>query len=226
METTDGIFNRLPKDWREQLAEELHKPYLTQLDSFVAEEYRHHVCYPPLQDVFRAFELCPFSHLQVVLLGQDPYHEPKQAHGLCFSVEEGVKLPPSLRNIFKELESDLGKNIPAHGDLSNWARQGVFMLNATLTVREHQANSHAKSGWETFTDAVIKHISEQKDHVVFILWGNYAQQKAQYINEQKHLVLRSAHPSPLSAYHGFFNNHHFSLTNAFLAKHQLSPIKW
>lgn len=216
----------LPHDWEALLADEMGKPYFSSLRSFVEAEYEEHVCYPAAGKVFEAFRLCPLSEVRVVLLGQDPYHEPQQAQGLCFSVPEGVKLPPSLRNIYKELNTDTGKALSNNGDLSHWARQGVLMLNATLTVREHKAGSHAKHGWETFTDCVIRRVSERCEHVVFLLWGNYAQEKTALIDSTRHLVLCSAHPSPLSAYRGFFGNHHFSKTNDFLKLHHLPPVNW
>jgi uracil-DNA glycosylase len=216
----------LPQDWEQELSTELKKTYFASLFNFVENEYATHVCYPPHDDIFKSFSLCPYNKVKVVLLGQDPYHEPQQAQGLAFSVASGTKVPPSLRNIFKELADDLPMAAPRSSDLSSWARQGVLLLNATLTVREHEANSHAHHGWETFTDAVIQMLSKNKQHLVFLLWGNYAQQKATLIDETRHLVLRSAHPSPLSAYHGFFGNHHFSRTNIYLTENGLSPINW
>lgn len=218
--------NFLPPDWEEHLYKEFEKPYFKTLRDFVEQEYASHVCYPPEKDIFNAFNLCPYGKVKVVLLGQDPYHEPHQAQGLCFSVAAGVKMPPSLRNIFKERSSDLHCAPPENGDLTPWGKQGVLLLNATLTVREHEANSHAHHGWETFTDAVIRSVCEKKEPVVFLLWGNYAQKKAELIHEEQHLILSSAHPSPLSAYHGFFGNHHFSLTNNFLIENGITPINW
>ena len=217
---------RIEESWKSRLQSEFDKPYFAQLVSFVRQEYSQHKCYPPAKLIFNAFELCPFDKLKVVLLGQDPYHEPGQAHGLCFSVNDGVPFPPSLLNIFKEIKDDCGTEIPTSGNLMRWARQGVLLLNATLTVREHQAGSHQRQGWETFTDAVISTISREKDHVVFILWGSYAQSKMPLIDKTRHLVLRSSHPSPLSAYRGFFGNHHFSRANKFLSEHGLAEIKW
>ena len=176
--------------------------------------------------MFAAFDACPFDNVKVVILGQDPYHEPGQAHGLCFSVNEGVQFPPSLQNIFKEIESDLGKPVPSNGNLLRWARQGVLLLNATLTVRAHQAGSHQNRGWEAFTDAVIHHLAEEREHIVFILWGAYAQRKGAFIDRTRHLVLQSPHPSPLSAHRGFFGNHHFSQANQYLTAHGIEPIDW
>ena len=217
---------RIEESWKSRLQSEFDKPYFAQLVSFVRQEYSQHKCYPPAKLIFNAFELCPFDKLKVVLLGQDPYHEPGQAHGLCFSVNDGVPFPPSLLNIFKEIKDDCGTGIPTSGNLMRWARQGVLLLNATLTVREHQAGSHQRQGWETFTDAVISTISREKDHVVFILWGSYAQSKMPLIDKTRHLVLRSSHPSPLSAYRGFFGNHHFSLANQFIVQHGGTEIVW
>jgi len=212
--------------WAELLSDEFEKPYFKQLESFVDTQYQTKTCYPPRDSVFEAFRLCPFENLKVVLLGQDPYHEPGQAMGLSFSVPMGVKLPPSLRNIFKELMDDTDCPLPFGGDLSAWAEQGVLLLNATLTVEKGKAGSHFKHGWETFTDNVISLISQEKKHVVFLLWGNYAQQKRNLIDAHKHLILESPHPSPLSAYHGFFGNHHFTKTNTFLKDNNIKPIIW
>lgn len=217
---------RIEESWKSRLQSEFDKPYFAQLVSFVRQEYSQHKCYPPAKFIFNAFELCPFDKLKVVLLGQDPYHEPGQAHGLCFSVNDGVPFPPSLLNIFKEIKDDCGTEIPTSGNLMRWARQGVLLLNATLTVREHQAGSHQRQGWEAFTDAVISTISREKDHVVFILWGSYAQSKMPLIDKTRHLVLRSSHPSPLSAYRGFFGNHHFSLANQYIVQHGGTEIVW
>ena len=202
--------------WGERLKDEFEAPYFDQLIRFVRDEYKAGPCYPPGRQIFNAFDLCPFDHVKVVILGQDPYHEPGQAEGLCFSVADGVKFPPSLVNIFKEIETDLGRPVPASGSLRRWARQGVLLLNATLTVRAHQAASHAGRGWETFTDAVISRLSAEREHLVFILWGSYAQRKGAVIDRSRHLVLTSAHPSPLSAHRGFFGNHHFTLANDYL----------
>lgn len=212
--------------WKTVLTDEFEKPYFEKLTEFVHQEYRDHTVYPPAKLIFNAFDQCPFNQLKVVILGQDPYHGPGQAHGLCFSVDDGIDFPPSLRNIFKELKGDIGKEIPSTGNLTSWAKQGVLLLNATLTVRAQNAGSHQKKGWEEFTDAVIHQINAQKDHVVFILWGNYAIRKGEFIDRNKHLVLTSVHPSPLSASRGFFGNKHFSKANDFLISHQLSPVVW
>ena len=217
---------KIEQSWKEVLQTEFDKPYFTSLTDFVRDEYRHATVFPPASLIFNAFNLCPFSDVKVVLIGQDPYHEPGQAHGLCFSVNDGVQFPPSLLNIFKELKSDLGVEIPQSGNLTRWAQQGVLLLTATLTVREHQAGSHQNRGWEQFTDAVIQTLSEKKSGLVFILWGSYAQSKARLIDSGRHCILRSAHPSPLSAYRGFFGNHHFSLTNDYLSRTGKSIIKW
>lgn len=212
--------------WANVLQEEFGKAYFEHLVGFVREEYRNQTIFPPGKEIFQAFNLCPFDQIKVVIIGQDPYHGPGQAHGLCFSVRQGVEFPPSLKNIFKEISSDLGKPIPATGDLTRWAIQGVLLLNATLTVRAHQAGSHQGKGWETFTDQAIQLISEGKQHVVFLLWGAYAQNKAPLIDESKHLILKSVHPSPLSASRGFFGNHHFSKANEYLRSKGLMPIDW
>jgi uracil-DNA glycosylase len=217
---------RIDESWKAVLAEEFKKPYFAGLAEFVRNEYKTRTIYPPAKLIFNAFDQCPFTNLKVVILGQDPYHGPGQAHGLCFSVNDGIDFPPSLLNIFKELKNDTGKKVPASGNLTGWAEQGVLLLNATLTVRAGQAGSHQNRGWETFTDAVIHKINEQKEHVVFILWGNYAINKARFIDREKHLVLSSVHPSPLSASRGFFGNSHFSKTNQFLQFHGLAPIRW
>lgn len=217
---------KIEESWRQQLQVEFDKPYFENLISFVKNEYASGTVYPPGSLIFNAFNQCPFSDVKVVLIGQDPYHEPGQAHGLCFSVNDGVPFPPSLRNIFVEIHNDLGKPIPATGNLTRWAQQGVLLLNATLTVRAHQAGSHQKRGWETFTDAVIKTLSDQRKNLVFILWGSYAQSKAALIDGSKHLVLKSVHPSPLSAHRGFFGNHHFTLCNDYLAKCGKEKIDW
>lgn len=212
--------------WKEKLQGEFDKPYFDRLIQFVKEEYSSYTCYPPGRMIFNAFNLCPFDSVKAVLIGQDPYHEPGQAHGLCFSVNDGIAFPPSLRNIFQEIKTDVGTEIPLSGNLTRWAEQGVLLLNATLTVRAHAAGSHQKQGWEEFTDAVIQTISEEKQHVVFILWGSYAQSKAKLIDSTRHCILRSAHPSPLSAYRGFFGNHHFSLCNRYLSENNINPITW
>lgn len=216
----------IESSWKERLQGEFDKPYFEDLVKFVHAEYGSHECYPPGKLIFNAFNLCSFNNVKVVLIGQDPYHEPGQAHGLCFSVNDGVMFPPSLRNIFKEINNDLGKPIPQSGNLERWAKQGVLLLNATLSVRAHIAGSHQRRGWETFTDTVIRIISEEKEHVVFILWGSYAQGKKEMIDQSKHLVLESVHPSPLSASRGFFGNHHFSLANEYLKNNGQVPIDW
>jgi uracil-DNA glycosylase len=217
---------KIEEGWKNALLDEFEKPYFQQLASFVKSEYENSAIYPPGKEIFSAFDLCPFNKVKVVILGQDPYHGPGQAHGLCFSVRGGVAFPPSLRNIFKEIHNDIGTPIPQSGDLSRWATQGVLLLNATLTVRAHQAGSHQKKGWETFTDAAVKAVSEQKENVVFILWGAYAQRKGALIDRSKHLVLESVHPSPLSASRGFFGNKHFSTCNKYLENFNLQAIKW
>lgn len=212
--------------WQQQLQGEFDKPYFAKLVGFVKQEYASHTVYPPGRLIFNAFNQCPFSQVKVVLIGQDPYHEPGQAHGLCFSVNDGVPFPPSLGNIFKEIHDDIGAPIPTSGNLTRWAQQGVLLLNATLTVREHQAGSHQRQGWEEFTDAVIRILSTNREHLVFILWGSYAQSKSYLIDGSRHCVLRSAHPSPLSAYRGFFGNHHFSLANQYLRSNGITEIQW
>lgn len=217
---------KIEQSWKALLQEEFDKPYFAELTEFVRAEYKSYRIYPPGSQIFNAFNLCPFDKVKVVIIGQDPYHGPGQAHGLCFSVNDGVPFPPSLRNIFKEINADTGAPIPQSGNLTRWATQGVLLLNATLTVREHSAGSHQRRGWETFTDSVIRIISEQKSNVVFILWGAYAQSKASLIDSSRHLVLRSVHPSPLSAHAGFFGNHHFSLANDYLVRSGLTSIDW
>lgn len=217
---------RIEPSWAERLQGDFAQPYFQRLTEFVRQEYKAGPCYPPGDKIFAAFDLCPFDKVKVVILGQDPYHEPGQAEGLCFSVAEGVQQPPSLVNIFKEIQDDLGIPAPASGSLRRWAEQGVLLLNATLTVRAHQAGSHQRQGWEEFTDAVIRHLATERTGLVFILWGSYAQRKGAFIDRKRHLVLQSAHPSPLSAYRGFFGNHHFSLANRFLEQQGLAPINW
>ncbi|MDD5780862.1 MAG: uracil-DNA glycosylase [Bacteroidales bacterium] len=212
--------------WAARLQTEFDAPYFRELTDFVRAEYQAGPCYPPGPKIFNAFNLCPFDRVKVVLLGQDPYHEPGQAEGLCFSVADGVPFPPSLRNIFSEIEADLSRPVPTSGSLRRWAEQGVLLLNATLTVRAHQAGSHQGHGWERFTDAVIARLSAEREHLVFILWGSYAQRKGAVVDTSRHLVLKSAHPSPLSAYRGFFGNHHFTLANDYLIRHGLTPISW
>jgi uracil-DNA glycosylase len=213
--------------WKTELRKEFEKDYFKELEAFVRSEYEHYTCYPRCQEIFAAFEHCAFDQVRVVILGQDPYHGENQANGLCFSVHEGVKHPPSLVNIFKELQTDTGKAYPESGDLTGWADQGVLLLNATLTVRSAQAGSHQKQGWETFTDAVIQRLSEKTDPIVFLLWGGYAQKKGRMIDQKKHLVLKSGHPSPLSANRGYwFGNRHFSQTNDFLQSLGKPGIRW
>jgi len=212
--------------WALHLEAAFNQPYFEKLVAFVKQEYTQHLIYPPAKQILRAFDLCKFEDTKVVILGQDPYHGAKQANGLCFSVSPEVAMPPSLVNILKEIQLDLGKPLPANGDLTRWAQQGVLLLNATLTVRAGHPGSHQHQGWETFTDAVISILSREKQNLVFLLWGNYARQKEILIDAQKHLVLKSSHPSPYSANKGFFGNHHFSKTNAYLAAHGLSPIDW
>lgn len=217
---------RIEESWKQQLAAEFGKDYFLRLTEFVRGEYAKGAVYPPGRLIFNAFDLCPFNQVKVVIIGQDPYHGPGQAHGLCFSVNDGVAFPPSLVNIFKEIESDLGVPVPSTGNLTRWAEQGVLLLNATLTVRAHQAGSHQRQGWEEFTDAAIRALATRRDNLVFILWGAYAQKKGAFIDRTRHLVLSSAHPSPLSAWHGFFGNKHFSRTNEYLLAHGLEPIAW
>ncbi len=217
---------KLEPSWKEALQEEFDKEYFTQLAEFVRTEYTQGAVYPPPKFVFRAFELTPFEKVKVVILGQDPYHGVGQANGLCFAVNEGVTLPPSLQNIYKEIESDTGSAPRRTGDLERWAKQGVLLLNATLTVRAKLAGSHQNKGWEQFTDAAIAALSEKRDGLVFILWGNYAKAKGAHIDRTKHLVIESAHPSPFSAYNGFFGSKPFSKTNEYLEKHGKEPITW
>jgi uracil-DNA glycosylase len=213
--------------WKEVLKDEFEKPYFKDLTAFVKEEYASASVYPHPKSIFNAFTLTPFDQVKVVILGQDPYHGPKQAHGLSFSVTEGVRNPPSLQNMFKEIESDLGvKPDVVNGDLTRWATQGVLLLNATLTVRAHTPGSHQKKGWEEFTDAVIKALSDGREHLVFILWGNYAKAKGAHIDRTKHLVIESAHPSPFSAYNGFFGSKPFSKANEYLESYDKIPVDW
>lgn len=216
----------LEQTWGKILCEEFEKEYFHKLSDFVSSQYESSVVYPPQKDIFSAFNLCSFNSLKVVIIGQDPYHNPNQAHGLCFSVNDDEKFPPSLKNIFKEIESDLNIPIPNSGNLSHWATQGVLLINATLTVNAYSPNSHSKKGWEKFTDSVIKKISDQKEGVVFFLWGAYAQKKGAFISNEKHLVLKSVHPSPLSSHRGFFGNKHFSKCNDYLKSIGKEPIKW
>lgn len=217
---------KIEPSWQKVLELEFQKPYFQQLITFVKQEYASTEVYPKGSRIFHAFQECPFDEVRVVILGQDPYHGPGQANGLAFSVADGMRTPPSLLNIFKEIRTDIGKEISSSGNLERWAGQGVLLLNATLTVRAHQAGSHQKKGWETFTDAVIKKISDQKENVVFLLWGAYAQKKGEIIDAHKHLVLKSAHPSPFAADKGFFGTQPFSKTNAYLKEHGLPEIDW
>lgn len=217
---------KIHESWKVHLQEEFEKPYFKELTEFVKSEYQKKKVYPVPANIFRAFELCHFENVKVVILGQDPYHGAGQANGLCFSVGDEVAIPPSLQNIYKEIKSDLGSATPTTGNLDHWARQGVLLLNATLTVVANSAGSHQKKGWEIFTDAVIKVISEQKEHVVFLLWGRYAQEKGAVIDETKHLVLRAPHPSPFSVHSGFFGCKHFSKTNEYLQLNAIELISW
>jgi uracil-DNA glycosylase len=217
---------KIEESWKERLEEEFKKPYFGKLAEFIRSEYQNNQIFPKGKEIFNAFNHCSFEKTKVVILGQDPYHGPGQAHGLSFSVREGVPFPPSLLNIFKELNRDLGLSIPSNGDLSRWADQGVLLLNATLTVRAHQAGSHQNQGWEIFTDAVIRKIALEKENVVFMLWGAYAQKKAAFISDDKHLKLHAPHPSPLSAHRGFLGCGHFSKTNAYLKEKGLAAINW
>ena len=205
---------------------EFEKDYFLKLTEFIRTEYRQQTIYPEGKLIFNAFDHCPFDKVRVVILGQDPYHEPGQAHGLCFSVQQGIAFPPSLQNIFKEIRADEGYEPHKDGNLERWAKQGVLLLNATLTVRAHQAGSHQNKGWETFTDAAIHKLAEERTGLVFLLWGSYAQKKGAFIDSKKHLVLKSVHPSPLSAHRGFFGNHHFSLANEYLMNQGLTPVDW
>ena len=218
---------KIEPSWKRQLGGEFEKPYFSQLTDFVRHEYATGTCYPPGPLIFNAFNLCPFDKVKVVIIGQDPYHEEGQAQGLSFSVNDGVTFPPSLINIFKEITLDLGKPMPTSGNLTRWAEQGVLLLNATLTVRAHQAASHQRKGWEEFTDAAIRALNARRDHLVFILWGGYARSKKSLIDTSRHLILESVHPSPLSANRGgWFGNHHFSRCNQYLAEHGEHPIEW
>ncbi len=217
---------KIEKSWKEALQAEFDKPYFAALVDFVKREYATKKVFPPAPLIFNAFDQCPLDEVKVVMLGQDPYHGPGQAHGLCFSVNDGVDFPPSLVNIFKEIERDLHIPVPSTGNLLRWAKQGVLLLNATLTVEAHKAGSHQGKGWEIFTDAVIRILSEKRENLVFMLWGSYAQQKGVLINHAKHMVLRSVHPSPLSAYRGFIGCGHFSEANEFLKSKEKLPIQW
>ncbi|MEZ7902112.1 MAG: uracil-DNA glycosylase [Flavobacteriales bacterium] len=217
---------KIGNDWNGVLKDEFEKEYFEKLTDFVKTEYKSEVCFPPVKDIFNAFEMCSFSNTKIVILGQDPYHGKGQAHGLSFSVPEGMKIPPSLRNIFKELASDLGVDSPTQGDLTSWAKQGVLLLNATLTVRKSKPVSHQKQGWEEFTDSVIKTISNKKESVVIVLWGKFAEQKVSLIDESKHCIITSSHPSPFSAHRGFLGSKPFSKTNEFLEKKGIEKIDW
>lgn len=217
---------KIENSWKQALAAEFVKPYFEQLTQFVRLEYHRTTVFPPGKEIFAAFDATPFDQVKVVIIGQDPYHGVGQANGLCFSVRDGVELPPSLLNIYKELHDDLGVPIPASGDLSRWARQGVLLLNSTLTVRAHEAASHQGRGWEQFTDEVIMRLACDREHLVFILWGAYAIKKGAFIDRNRHLVITSPHPSPLSAYRGFFGSRPFSQTNNYLMQHGIEPINW
>ncbi|MDD2277429.1 MAG: uracil-DNA glycosylase [Bacteroidales bacterium] len=216
----------IEQSWKEVLKDEFNKEYFSKLKEFLVEEKKQSIVYPPGNLIFNAFNHTPFNQVKIVMLGQDPYHGPNQAHGLCFSVPKGVAVPPSLVNIFKEINSDLGLPIPLHGNLEKWAKQGVLLLNATLTVRAHQAGSHQKRGWEQFTDAAIVKLSEQRQNIIFMLWGAYAQAKANLIDNQKHHILMAPHPSPLSAHRGFFGCKHFSKANKTLNDNAMGGIEW
>lgn len=218
---------KIEDSWKRVLADEFDKDYFIKLTDFVRGEYlAGKKIYPAAKNIFNAFNLCPFDSVRVVIIGQDPYHEPGQAHGLCFSVPDGITPPPSLVNIYKEIESDLGRPSPTHGDLTSWAGQGVLLLNSTLTVAAHLAASHAGHGWEQFTDAVIRALATRRENIVYMLWGSYAQRKAEFVDETRNLILKSVHPSPLSAHRGFFGNHHFSRANEYIVKHGGQPIQW
>ncbi|MEK9133126.1 MAG: uracil-DNA glycosylase [Patescibacteria group bacterium] len=217
---------KIEESWKKALQPEFEKPYFVELANFVKNEYKSKTVYPPPEFIFHAFDLCPLDRIKVVILGQDPYHGHGQANGLCFAVSQGIALPPSLQNIFKEIESDLGQSVNKSGDLERWARQGILLLNATLTVIASQAASHQGKGWEEFTDAVISMLSAQKEHLVFLLWGRYAQEKEGLIDGSRHFILKAAHPSPFSAFNGFFGCKHFSKTNEYLEFLGEKPIEW
>jgi len=217
---------KIDASWKARLSPEFNKEYFHKLTGFIREEYSRYRIYPPGKDIFRAFDRCPFDKVKVVIIGQDPYHGPNQANGLCFSVNKGIPMPPSLINIFQEIKNDLGKDIPPDGTLDRWADQGVLLLNATLTVRSNLAGSHQNKGWELFTDAAIRLLAEEREHLVFLLWGSYAQKKGEFIDDTKHCVFKSVHPSPLSANRGFFGNRHFSKTNAYLRANGIREIDW
>jgi len=222
----NNVNPKIEDSWKQVLSDQFEASYFTQLKAFLLAEKSNYVVYPPGPQIFAAFDLTPFEKVKVVILGQDPYHGPRQAHGLCFSVPEGVDQPPSLQNIFKELHNDLGIPVSKKGNLSRWAQQGVLLLNATLTVRAHLAGSHQNKGWEQFTDAAISRLSKKREHLVFLLWGNYAIAKESLIDTGKHLTLKSPHPSPLSASRGFFGNKHFSKANDYLVQNGISPVDW
>ena len=217
---------KIEESWKQRLANEFRKEYFVKLVQFVKEEYGKHTVYPTGKNIFNAFDRCPFDNVKVVIIGQDPYHGPGQAHGLCFSVLDGVAFPPSLVNIFKEIYDDLGSSLPKTGNLTRWADQGVLLLNATLTVRAHQAGSHQNKGWEEFTDAAIGRLASERDQVVYLLWGSYAQKKCEVIDRTKNLILEAPHPSPLSATRGFFGCRHFSITNEYLKEKGKEPVTW
>jgi len=217
---------KIESSWKQALQPEFDKDYFIKLTDFVRNEYKTRLTFPPASLIFNAFDQCPLNNVKVVIIGQDPYHGDGQAHGLCFSVNDGVAFPPSLLNIFKEIERDLGKSMPISGNLIRWAQQGVLLLNATLTVQAHMAGSHQNRGWETFTDAVIHKLAAEKEHLVFMLWGSYAQRKGEFIDSRRHLILKSVHPSPLSAYRGFIGNNHFSLANQYLKNNEKKEIDW
>ncbi|HYG52837.1 MAG TPA: uracil-DNA glycosylase [Flavobacteriales bacterium] len=226
MSQTEQQAIKIEQSWLDRLKGEFQKPYFINLKAFLVKERQHYTIYPPGGQIFEAFNRTPFNNVKVVILGQDPYHGAGQAHGLCFSVNKGIVQPPSLKNIIKEIESDTGDKQPAHGDLSEWAEQGVFLLNTSLTVRAAQANSHQNQGWETFTDEAIKQLAQHRQHLVFMLWGSKAHAKEKYIDASKHLILKTVHPSPLSAYNGFFGCKHFSQCNEYLKAHGIEPINW
>lgn len=217
---------KIEKSWKEKLSNEFEEDYFRELASFVKTEFQNKTIYPPAKEIFKAFDACPFEEVKVVILGQDPYHGEGQANGLCFSVHPGVPMPPSLVNIFKERKADLGKSMPANGDLTSWAKQGVLLLNATLTVAAKSPGSHQKKGWEEFTDAVIQQLSDEKENLVFILWGAYAQKKGAVIDRNKHFIIESPHPSPFAAHRGFFGSKPFSKCNEFLKSKNKEPIEW
>lgn len=221
-----NIKPQIDSSWKEILEEEFKTPYFEALKQFLVEEKKKHIIYPPGDQIFSAFNYTPFDKVKIVIIGQDPYHGEGQAHGLCFSVLKGIRKPPSLLNIFKEIKNDLGYEIPSHGNLEKWARQGVLLLNASLTVRANQAGSHQKKGWENFTDAVIRKLSTEKEHLIFMLWGNFAIAKKELIDQSKHYILSSVHPSPLSANRGFFGNKHFSKANLILQNFEEDMIDW